>query len=385
VKFSILLPTRDRLELLKLALESVRLQDYPDWEIVISDNASSEQVCTHMTSIGDPRIRCYRTDSLLPVTENWNAVLERSTGDYIIMLGDDDGLMRGCLSRAKALVEEWDHPDAIYTEACQYAYPGVIPGHAEGFIQFGYNAFLQGASRPFRLPRETALDMVRASTRFRLRYGYNMQHFIFSRQLVEALRPKGPFFQSPYPDYYAANAILLAAKTVVANPTPLVMIGISPKSFGFYYFNNRESVGVAFLRNFASDAIRERLRGTLVPGSNMNDSWLYAMETLAQNFRDEVPLQVDYAHYRLLQFHACLRARSWRGIPTVLRHMRASELVSYGTLAVLYIAAYLLPPSRRRRAQESIRASLSAFPRFDPRRRAVPQQDLLEAIRQYEA
>lgn len=385
MKFSILLPTRNRLDLLKLAVESVRLQDYADWEIVISDNVSSEDVCAYAASLQDARIRCRRTEQLLPVTENWNAALERSSGDYLIMLGDDDGLMLGCLSAAKALVEEWNYPDAIYTEACQYAYPGVIPGHAEGFIQFGYNAFLQGKTRPTSLPRETALDMVRAAASFRIRYGYNMQHFIFSRKLVESLRPKGNFFQSPYPDYYAANAILISATSIVVNPTPLVMIGISPKSFGFYYYNDREADGVTFLWNLVSDEIRDRLRGTLVPGSNMNDSWLYAMETLAQNFRKEVPLRVDYGRYRLLQFYAYFRSQSWRGIPAILRRMHANEILRYGWLVGAYLIAYLLPLSWRRRAHESIRSSISAFPRFDLRRRTVPQRDILEVIRNYQA
>ena len=384
MKFSILLPTRDRLDLLKLAIESVRMQDHTDWEIVVSDNASAADVCASIAALADSRIRCYKTERLLPVTENWNAALDRSTGDYLIMLGDDDGLMQGCLPRARVLIEEWGFPDAVYTEACQYAYPGVISNYPDGFIQFGYNAFLQGATEPFRLPRETALEMVRAAASFRIRYGYNMQHFIFSRKLVERLRPKGPFFQSPYPDYYAANAILLSAESIVANPTPLVMIGISPKSFGYYYYNKRESEGVAFLQNLPSGETHDRLQDILVPGSNMNDSWLFAMETLAQNFRNQTPLQVDYARYRLLQFNACLRTKSWRGIASVLRHARAGEIVHYGALAARYVAACLLPPSRRRQIHEAIRASMSAFPRFDLRRRAVPQRDLLEAIRQYD-
>jgi hypothetical protein len=212
-----------------------------------------------------------------------------------------------------------------------------------------------------------------------------MQHFIFSRKLVERLRPKGPFFQSPYPDYYAANAILLSAESIVANPTPLVMIGISPKSFGFYYFSNREPDGVAFLQNVPSGELRQRLQEIVVPGSNMNDSWLYAMETLVRNFHEEVHLQIDYARYRLLQFNACMRTRSWHGFTTVLRHARAEEIVRHGMTAIRYAAAYLLPPAWRRRVHESIRASLSAFPRFDLRRRSVPQRNLLEAIRNYEA
>jgi glycosyltransferase involved in cell wall biosynthesis len=384
MKFSILVPTRNRLDLLKLAIETVRLQDCTDWEIVVSDNASTDDVCANVAAFGDPRIRCYRSERLLPVTENWNAALARASGEYIFMLGDDDGLMCGCLARARVLIEEWGHPDVIYTEACQYAYPGVIPGHAEGFIQFGYNAFLHGATQPFLLPRATAIDMVRASTSFRLRYGYNMQHFIVARQLVEKMRAKGSFFQSPYPDYYAANAILLSATSVVVNPTPLVMIGINSKSFGYYYYNERESEGVEFLQNTDSMETDARLRSMLVPGTNMNDSWFCAMETLVHNFQDEIPLRVDYSRYRLLQFIACLRTRSWRGFANVLRHATADELVRYGALAVVYASCYLLPPVRRQRVHEAIRASLSAFPRFELRRTTVAQRDLLEAVRHYE-
>jgi glycosyltransferase involved in cell wall biosynthesis len=39
--FSVLLPSKDRLELLLCAIESVRRQPFGDFEIVVSDNASS--------------------------------------------------------------------------------------------------------------------------------------------------------------------------------------------------------------------------------------------------------------------------------------------------------------------------------------------------------
>ena len=136
---------------------------------------------------------------------------------------------------------------------------------------------------------------------------------------MEALRPKGPFFQSPYPDYYAANAMLLAARTIVAHPRPPVLIGISPKSFGFYYHNRREGEGVEFLQNFPSPEMRARLASTWVPGSNMNDSWLCAMETLSMNFPERGDLPVSYRRYRLLQYQATLREH---GLRPLLRHVR---------------------------------------------------------------
>ena len=213
-----------------------------------------------------------------------------------MMLGDDDALLPSCLARARRIAESWKLPDAIYTEALQFAYPRVIPDHPEAFIQTGYNEFFKnGAAEPFALAPEVAERLVRQAMQFRIRYGFNMQHFIISRRLVETLRPKGPFFQSPYPDYYAANAILLAARSVVANPRPLVLIGISPKSFGFYYHNRREREGVEFLQNIQSPEVWKRLRGKFVPGTNMNDSWLCAMETLALNFPERGDLKVTGA------------------------------------------------------------------------------------------
>lgn len=382
MKFSILLPTRDRLDLLRHAVASVRMQDYADWEIVISDNASAQDVAGYVSSLDEPRIRYARTERLLPVTDNWNRTVERSTGDYLVMLGDDDALLPRCLRVARELIEEFGTPDAIYTQALQYAYPGVVPGHEDAFVQTGYNEFFQnGPGRPFRLERDAAERLVRQAMQFRIRYGFNMQHFIFSRRLVEALRSRGPFFQSPYPDYYAANAILLAAGSVVANPSPLVLIGISPKSFGFYHHNRREAEGVAFLQNFPSAEVQQRLRKMLVPGSNMNDSWLCAMETLALNFAERHEMRVSYRRYRLLQYQAVLREHSWRGVSAVLTHARWWELLLYAPAVAAFAMGFMLPARVRARVQDPIRSALSAYPRFDAKRRTVQYRDIMEAAR----
>ena len=97
MKFSILLPTRNRLDLLKLAIESVRRQDYEDWEIVVSDNASVDDISAFVLGLRDARLRARRSEQLIPVTDNWNASVDMARGDYVIMLGDDDALLPGAL------------------------------------------------------------------------------------------------------------------------------------------------------------------------------------------------------------------------------------------------------------------------------------------------
>ena len=381
MKFSILIPTRNRPELLRLAVESVRLQDYADWELIVSDNASGADIAHQMQVFGDSRIRTRRHDRLIPVTDNWNAALEMATGDYFVMLGDDDALIPGCLGRLNEVIKSWN-PEAIYAQANQYAYPGVIPGHAEAFVQTGYNAFLIGALEPFLLDPDMAVDMVRAAMEFRILYGFNMQHFVVSRRLVERLKPKGSFFQSPYPDYYAANAVLLTARPLLATPDPVALIGISPKSFGFYYFNDRESDGVDFLQNVVDADIVERLRSEVMPGSNMNDSWLCAMETIARNFPEIQRLRVRYHRYRRLQFNELLKTKGRRGFAEIFRYVGGWEVPFYAAIFVAFAAVRILPARLRSDLLENlVHALFSPAPRFDPKRVTVPYRDILEAVR----
>jgi glycosyltransferase involved in cell wall biosynthesis len=309
MKFSVLLPTRNRLQFLKFAIETVRRQDYADWEIVVSDNNSEDDIGGYVASCADARIRYQRSDRFLPVTENWNYALAQSRGDYVIMLGDDDGLMPGYFRAMTQLVTEFDRPELIYTSGYLFAYPGVLPDHPNGLLNHYRNGgFFDGAQHAFRLEARTARRVALDAMNFKMTFGFNMQYSLISRSLIDRLRPLGPFFQSPFPDYYATIVMFLKARQIVVEPRPLVAIGITPKSYGFYLFNDRESEGVEFLNSLADDELPEQTRRILLPGTNMNTSWLLAMETVARNLGGEMPLRVNHRRYRLLQALTVLRA-----------------------------------------------------------------------------
>jgi glycosyltransferase involved in cell wall biosynthesis len=385
MKFSVLLPTRNRVELLQYAVQSVIDQDHEDWEVIISDNDSEQDVRGFVESLREPRIIYRRTEAFLPVTDNWNRALESSSGDYLIMLGDDDCLLRGCLSTAKRLLESHGQPQMMYTEAVQYQYPRVQPGQEVAFTQFGYCDFLQSRDAPFFLEHRQALDLVRKSMGFRITFSYNMQHTFVSRELIGRLKSKGPFFQSPYPDYYATNALLLTAERVLVCPWPLVAIGISPKSFGFYYLNQRETDGTEFLRNVAEKSLAKRVKHIVLPGTDMNTSWLLAMEALQQNLGAELGLRVHYWRYRFLQLRHLYRTRRSRRqfLRTVWQLGTVGErllwLLLVGSLPLL--ARFV--PRRKRAALEEKLLNLihQSHPYFDPRRRDVPYQNILELCR----
>jgi len=305
MKFSVLLPTRNRLDLLARAIETVRRQDYDNWEIIVSDNFSEEDVAGYISVLGDTRIKYFRTESFIPVTDNWNNAIEKSVGDYVIMLGDDDGLMKGYFSILSGLIQKFDAPDFIYTNAFLYAYPGVMPDAPEGFLRtYSRREIFKSAHEPYWLARNKATELVQHSLNFKMMFDYNMQFSLVSRRLIEEMKPYGFFYQSPYPDYYASNAILIKAKRILVVPQPLVTIGISPKSFGFYYFNDAEASGNSFLGNLPDQFMVNRLKGVFLAGPDMNTSWLVSMETLALNFSREFDLRVKYSRYRYIQICA---------------------------------------------------------------------------------
>jgi hypothetical protein len=279
-------------------------QDDGDWELVVSDNASEEDIVGHIAELADPRVRYVRTTSFVPVTDNWNNALAHSRGRYVLMLGDDDGLMPGYVRELRALVERFDDPELVYSRAWLFSYPGVDPSEPDGFLQdYGYATFLRGRRAPFVLGEQRARAMVRHAMRFRARYGFNMQFSTVARTLVERLAPQGPFFQSAFPDYYATNVALLTARRIVVTPQPLVAIGVTPRSYGFFHLNAQEGAGRAFLAGADADRpAAAAARGLAdMPGTNINSGWLSAVETIAGRYPALVPAPPSRRRFRLLQ------------------------------------------------------------------------------------
>ena len=397
MKFSVLLPTRNRLEYLKYAIETVRRQDYQDWEIVVSDNCSEEDIGGYVQSIGDSRIRYYRTDSFVSVTDNWNNALEKSTGEYVIMLGDDDCLMSGYFSTVRRLVEEYGSPDCIHSTAFLYAYPGVMPGAPDGYLhRSGHADFLRGAEQPFLLGKEQALKMVHHSLNFRMFINYNMQYSTLSRKFINSLQSKGAFFQSPFPDYYATNVTFLKAESILIYPHPLVAIGITPKSYGFYHFNNCEEGGVKFLNSPTKGSGFRRLQRILLPGSNINIGWLFAMDAIKANYGSEFDLQVNYRRYRLLEVVNAYESYYWHGVipkeklDEVKSKMQLWEKVLYG--GALRAAMLLIFKTRHKisltRHERLVRWYKSWFTELPPHEQCKPKmikqhcQNILEVFEQ---
>jgi glycosyltransferase involved in cell wall biosynthesis len=300
MKFSVLLPTLNRLEYLQYAIETVRRQDEGDWEIIVSDNCSEEDIGAYVRSLADDRIRYVRTESRIPVTDNWNNALRHSRGDYIVMLGDDDGLLPGYFRKLRVAMEQFPDPDFVYSGALYFAYPGVMPDKPDGFLRADRNGMFPETST-FWLDPDRARSIARGYLDFRMPVASNMQFSLISRRKIDDFEEKGDFFQSPYPDFYATPALFLTSDRILIHPDPLVVIGITPKSYGYFHFNNLPVQGTDFLNNSVRLKEESDRNPIMLPGTSFNDSWLLAMQAFHRSFSHAWNMQPAYRRYRFLQ------------------------------------------------------------------------------------
>lgn len=88
---SVIIPTYNRLLLLKRAIDSVIEQTFKDWELIIVDDGSNDDTFNMVRKFQDrfENIKYIRhSNRKLPITMNTGITL--STGKYITFLGSDD-------------------------------------------------------------------------------------------------------------------------------------------------------------------------------------------------------------------------------------------------------------------------------------------------------
>lgn len=104
-RFSILVPTRDRPATLRHTLATVAAQPGDDYEIVVADNCGGPETRAIVEALEAPAVRYLRSDEVLPMAENWERGLAACSGEYVTVLGDDDGLVPSTLALARRLID----------------------------------------------------------------------------------------------------------------------------------------------------------------------------------------------------------------------------------------------------------------------------------------
>ncbi|MDI1309669.1 MAG: glycosyltransferase [Methylotenera sp.] len=121
---SIYMPTKNRLDMLKAAVESVRNQTYENFELIVVDEASTDGTTEYLKHISevDSRVRFFRNEVSMGACYARNLAIKASSGVFVTGLDDDDEFKSNHIS---ALVGYWNFlsqnsTDQIACIYCQY-------------------------------------------------------------------------------------------------------------------------------------------------------------------------------------------------------------------------------------------------------------------------
>src|SRR5439155_23933653 len=99
---SVLLAAHNEARYVRLAVESVLRQTLRDLELIVIDDASSDETLGTLAAISDPRVVVLGNDERLGLAASLNRGLERASGRYVARLDADDVALPRRLERQVA-------------------------------------------------------------------------------------------------------------------------------------------------------------------------------------------------------------------------------------------------------------------------------------------
>lgn len=138
---SVLMPVYNGMPYIQEAVESVLSQEFKDWELIISDNGSTDDTHDYLDSLQDPRIQIHKQETNLGVYGNFNFLLDQAEAPIAKALCADDWLLPQALERTFRFMEERPHcavsrcltqaDDKQHASDHLYEYIRGLPSHLE--------------------------------------------------------------------------------------------------------------------------------------------------------------------------------------------------------------------------------------------------------------
>jgi glycosyltransferase involved in cell wall biosynthesis len=114
-KVSIIIPTYNRARYLKEAIQSILNQTFDDFEIIVTDNASTDDTELIVYSFNEKRIKYFKNKENLGVVKNHNLALSKCTGEYIQIFSDDDLMDLNNLKLKVSILDKYQNVGLVHS------------------------------------------------------------------------------------------------------------------------------------------------------------------------------------------------------------------------------------------------------------------------------
>lgn len=229
--FSVVIPTRNRPDLVPTAVQSVLEQDFGDFELIISDNSDPEQAAETRRmlagALGDRRVRYVRPPRVLAMVDHWEWAVRQANGEFTGVLTDRMAYKLYALGMIRRELET----------------------RRVGLISF-LGVGIRGETPPFRLKSRPASDhatLVRsadviaecARAEFSSRLPRMLNCFCRTEHLRELVANYGSIFTGMAPDFAFCFRILDWLDAFLLLDSRLLVAGAESRSNGLAFLTNR--------------------------------------------------------------------------------------------------------------------------------------------------
>ena len=280
---SILLPTVNPNERVVSIISELLECEKTSFELVVSLNAPSQLLELESRHESDNRLVISIEPERLNVAENWTRAVEKSSGKYLWLIGDDDYILCEQLLQVLELLEK-ENLDCLSFNGWSYIFPSEMTKNSalSRSRHFNYKKSILGV-----LTHKKYEKIIVNMYRFVPLIPLNMQLTIFSRDTIEKI---GGRFKMPFPDHIALMEFLTVAKIWKVIDERWCIVGMAPSSFGNSAYQSSDSAGEAYLGLTQSEL-------PPMPGNILNSvmlSWLETLSSTNQRFQKYRPSRGNY-------------------------------------------------------------------------------------------
>lgn len=237
--FSVIIPQKNRAEYVYHTIRTCMMQDYPNLEIIVSDDCSDDnsvEVVKSLMAI-DSRIRLFAHDHHLGMRGNFEFALSQVKPGYVIALGGDDGLTPGAIWRMLSILKETNTKLLTWTPHL-YSYPEEEGGPSILCIRRYKNYYVK-VLRSEDYLYKIANSFNYATSDCPMFYIKG----VVSTELVDRVKARTKdhcFYVCPTPDGFSGISVVGEAGEYAFTNEPLSITGSSPKSQGKNYHRTDE-------------------------------------------------------------------------------------------------------------------------------------------------
>lgn len=238
-KFTVIIPEKDRKEYLYYTLKTCIDQDYPNLDIIVADDASTDgtqEMVRHFESI-DSRVRLIARSQRVGMRDNFEFALDEVKEGFVIVLGGDDGILPKGIWGMYELYKKTGSKLITWSPA-KYEYPTEERPHGQYYI-YRHKDEIRVVDSNEYLARQSELLHYLRDIECPMMYVKGVAHIDLIRK-VKSRSKDGRFYQCPTPDGYSGIVLAGEVENFIFSGKPLTLYGATPASQGQAYLSKKK-------------------------------------------------------------------------------------------------------------------------------------------------